>query len=339
MALIRGTSLTGYPGLVSELGGDPTRLLKAAGIRLREVGDPEAFFAFRSFVRAVETAALATATPGFGRRLAGRQGIDILGPVGVAGRTAATVADAFTIFHSYLSAYSPAISAEIQPLPDPRRSFFEFRILFEPIRPQSQTMELSLGFALQVFRFLIGPHYRPTMVHIPHEPLTPREDYLAFFGCRPRFAEPRAGFTLRSSDLGRPVSQDRIAHDAVVRYLDTIVTPQQRGMTGPVRELVRRLLPTGAATLELVAAQFALHTKTLQRRLGAEGTTFAQLVDQVRKETAVRYLRDTDLGLTHLSRELGYAEQSVLSRSCVRWFGQSPAAHRQALRATARTTR
>ena len=91
-------------------------------------------------------------------------------------------------------------------------------------------------------------------------------------------------------------------------------------------------MPTGAATAELVASQFVLHPKTLQRRLRAEGTTFPALVDQVRKETAERYLRDTDLSLTRLAREVGYAERSVLTRSCRRWFGRGPAAHRQALR-------
>jgi AraC-like DNA-binding protein len=47
---------------------------------------------------------------------------------------------------------------------------------------------------------------------------------------------------------------------------------------------------------------------------------------------ARRYLRDTDMTLTHLARELGYAEQSVLTRSCRRWFGSSPLAVRDGLR-------
>jgi len=332
MTVIRGTSLTGYPVLVTELGGDPAALLKVAGIRLRDVGDADAFFAYTRLIRVVEDAAAATGAPDFGRRLANFQGIDILGPVGVAGRTAATVGEAFTIFNTYLSAYSPAITAGIHALPDARRSFFEFRILIETRGSTAQTIELSLGVALQVFRFLIGPDYRPTVVHLPHQPLTAKQDYMTYFGCRPRFAEPTAGFTIRSSDLERPVSQDRLAHEAMVRYLDTVVTAFQHGMTGPVRELVRRLLPTGAVNLDLVARQFALHPKSLQRKLDAEGVSFAQLVDLVRKETAERYLRDTELSLTHLTRELGYAEQSVLTRSCVRWFGHGPTAHRRALR-------
>ncbi len=50
-------------------------------------------------------------------------------------------------------------------------------------------------------------------------------------------------------------------------------------------------MPTGLTTLDVVADQLNLHPKTLQRRLADEGTTFAALVDRVRKETAGQYLR------------------------------------------------
>jgi len=38
------------------------------------------------------------------------------------------------------------------------------------------------------------------------------------------------------------------------------------------------------------------------------------------------------MSLSHLTRELGYAEQSVLSRSCRRWFGCGPSSYRNAVR-------
>nr|WP_231608634.1 helix-turn-helix domain-containing protein [Mycobacterium shottsii] len=63
--------------------------------------------------------------------------------------------------------------------------------------------------------------------------------------------------------------------------------------------------------------------------LAAEGTNFNAVVDDVRREMTERYLRDTDMTRTHLARQLGYAEQSVLSRACQRWFGATPAALRE----------
>jgi AraC-like DNA-binding protein len=334
MSVVRGTALSNYSSLVTELGGDPAGLLRAAGIRDRDAGNYDAFISYRAAIQAIESAAQTTDTPDFGRRLAQRQGIEILGPVGVAARTAATVADALRIFGTYMAAYSPVITIRVVPLADPQRSLLAVEFLLDSPPPHPQTTELSLGVSLRVFRLLMGADYTPLKVHLPHDPLTPRSDYVRYFGCTPEFASRAAGFTVRTADLGRPLHRDDVAHRAVVDYLNGI-TPHDAGIVESVRTIVRQLLPTGAATLEVVAEQFNLHPKTLQRRLAEEDTTFAGLVDQVRKDAAERYLRSTGISLTHLARELGYAEQSVLTRSCKRWFGTGPAAYRNRTRVPA----
>lgn len=115
MSVVRGTALANYPSLVAGLGGDPATLLRAAGVRDQDVGNYDAFISIRAAIRAIESAAAVTATMDFGRRLAQRQGIEILGPVGVAARTAATVGDALAIFNTFMAAYSPVIAIRITP--------------------------------------------------------------------------------------------------------------------------------------------------------------------------------------------------------------------------------
>jgi AraC-like DNA-binding protein len=327
MSVVRGTALSSYPSLVTELGRDPASLLRAAGVRDQDVGNYDAFIPVRAVIRAIESAADATRTTDFGRLLATRQGIEILGPIGVAARTAATVADALAIFNTYMSAYSPAIAINIAPQADPERAFIAVELLLGEAIPCPQTTELALGVSLGVFRLLMGGDYTGLAVHLPHDPLTPTGDYVRYFGCTPHFAERTAGYTVHAPDLNRPLNRDDVAHRAVVDYLSSI-TPVGAGIVESVRTIVRQLLPTGAATLDVVAAQFHLHPKTLQRRLADEGTNFAALVDQIRKDAADRYLRTTSISLSHLARELGYAEHSVLTRSCNRWFGIGPAGYR-----------
>lgn len=332
MSVVRGTALSGYPELVTELGGDPAALLAAAGVPAGAVGTHEVFVPYRAVILAVETAAGATACPDFGRRLALRQDIGNFGPLGVAARTAASVGGGFAIVERFLSAYSPAISARITPGANSDESFYAFEVLIERSPPHPQTTELSLGVSLGIMRMMFDAPYAPLSVHLPHEPLTPVRDYLAYFGCRPYFAQPIAGFTFRSADLDRPLHRDDHAHQAMVRYLSAI-TAESPGVAASVRVMARQLLPTGTVSLELIAGELGLHPKALHRRLAAEETTFAALVDGVRRDTADRYLRDTDISLSHLTRELGYAEQSVLSRSCQRWFGCSASSRRKAVRA------
>jgi AraC-like DNA-binding protein len=67
-----------------------------------------------------------------------------------------------------------------------------------------------------------------------------------------------------------------------------------------------------------------MHPRTLQRRLQAEGGSFDTIKDSVRRDIALRFLKQTSVPLIRIARMLGYSETSALCRSCHRWFGSSP---------------
>jgi AraC-like DNA-binding protein len=328
MQLIQGSSLLGFSGLVAAHGGDPAALLELAGIDPDDAGQRDRYISLRNGIAAVESAAVVLGMDDFGRQLALRQSIDILGPVGVAARTATTVIEAFTILDTYMSAYSPGITARINSHTDKTLCPFEFDFLLHPTPPQAQAIELALGVTLRVLHLFLGTTYRPVSVHLPHPALGTKSDYRRYFGCTPHYNEPFAGFTLRAADLQRPLNHDPLAHQLALHYLSSTRAEHASGFTDTVRRIIRQLLPTGELTAELVARQFGIHSKTLQRRLAAEGTTFVAAVDQARRELAQRLLLDTDLPLVQLCRQLGYAEQSVLTRASKRWFGMTPTDYR-----------
>ncbi len=332
MSLIRGTALLGYADLVTELGADADWLLRAAGIPAASIGNPEAYLGYRKMITAVESAAKMTGTPDFGRLLARRQGIEILGPVGAAARTARTVAEALVAVSQYLSVYSPAIAITLGTVDDERYSRMEFSILLDDLPDHRQTIELSLGVALRIIRLLAGPDFHPVTVHLPHDPLTSRREYVRYFGGHPRFAEPFAGFAVRSADMARPVFADGGVHAAVRAYLDSVAPPGVQDTVETVRLLARNLLPTGGLGMGLVARQLSMNPRTLQRRLAQQSTTFEFIVDDIRREQARCLLRDTDMPMSQLAGVLGYSEQSVLTRSCQRWFGRAPMQQRLLLR-------
>ncbi|OHT49432.1 AraC family transcriptional regulator [Mycobacteroides chelonae] len=266
--------------------------------------------------------------PDFGRQLGRRQSIDILGPVAVAARTAATVAVAFDVLLTYMDSHSPGITARVTDHADPALRRFEYGFLLHPPPPQAQALELALGLTLQVLRLFLGGAYRPVAVHIPHPPLEAGADYRVYFGCTPHFTEPVAGFTLRAKDLERPLYHDPLAHRLALTYLSEAHGRRTQDVADTVRSVVRQLLPTGELSATLVARQFGIHPKTLQRRLAAKGTTFPELVDLTRRELAHRLLTGTDLPVSQVARQLGYAEHSVFTRACRRWFGLAPTGYR-----------
>lgn len=328
MHLVRGSSLTGFAALVTTLGGDPDALLALAGIDPADAGNDDRYIPLRSAIAAVEDAATVLVVPDFGRQLALRQSIDILGPVAVAARTAATVAVAFDVLVTYMDSHSPGIAARITDHPDPALRRFEYSFLLHPSPPQTQAIELALGLTLQVLRLFLGAAYHPVAVHLPHPPLETDPDYRGYFRCTPHFNQPAAGFTLRAKDLQRPLNHDPLAHRLALTYLAEAHGQRTRDIADTVRSMARQLLPTGELTAALVARQFGIHPKTLQRRLISEGTTFPELVDHTRRELAHRLLVGTDLPVSQISRQLGYAEHSVFTRACKRWFNMTPTAYR-----------
>jgi AraC-like DNA-binding protein len=324
MAVIRATALSFFPEVVREAGGDPDRLLAQVGIDPSDAGRSDVFVSLHSAVTVLEIAAKDTSTPNLGRRLAALQGIEILDLVGIAASTARDVADALSIIERFLAAYSPGLGLRVKDLQKPG-------LLDPDVVASPQHNELAVGVILRVLRHLLGDLHRPVEAHLPHEPLASPAEYLESYGCRTQFDQLATGLTIRTVDLSRPLRSDSHAHRDVVEYLETIVGDEAATLAS-VRTLVGRLLPSGRVTLEFVARQMNLHSKTLQRRLAAEGATFAGVVDTIRRDTAQRLLRDTRITMAHLARELGYSEQTVLTRSCHRWFGEGPAAYRRRLR-------
>lgn len=328
MQSIRASCLLQFDELVDELGADADDLLRRAGLRPNDAGRADRFIPLRAAVRVLEDAADATSTPDFGRRLAARRSIETIGPLGVAAQAAPDLAEAFTIFSTYIGAHSPGLLVRLTAVAGSDDSFFEFRIMLDPEPRQCQAIELGLGAALQILRAILGPSYSPLSVHLPHSALTAAGDYVRYFGCSTSFAQPSAGFVLRAADLRRSLRPDgQPANDAMAE-LRTLVDGAEPPLSQIVADIARTLLPTGALTIGLTAEQLGLHPRTLQRRLADENTSFGSLVDKVRRETAQRCLRDTDISLEHLTRLLGYSEQSVLARSCQRWFSSSPTAYR-----------
>ncbi|MFC9556843.1 AraC family transcriptional regulator ligand-binding domain-containing protein [Rhodococcus sp. NPDC056960] len=330
MTVIRGTSLQGFAELVTELGVDPSALLARARLRAEVVGDHDSFIDYRSVITVLEFAAQATGTPDFGRRLAQRQGLEILGPVGVAARTAPTVAAAASAITRYLAVYSPALRVTIDPRPGRRHAWFDWRIVAERIPPHRQAAELGIGVSVQIFRLLAGQDFTPYAVSFRHQPAEDVSNYADYFGCPVDFGTDSTGFLFDQKVLAQRLDADSAVHQVVQDYLDSIAAPEDTQLDGSVRHLIRRMISTGGLNIKLVADHLAVHPRTLQRNLAAHGTSFGELVEDVRKEEMQRYLRDTHLPLSQVAGLLGYSEQSVLTRSCRRWFGVSPTAVRAA---------
>jgi len=80
--------------------------------------------------------------------------------------------------------------------------------------------------------------------------------------------------------------------------------------------------------VEAVAAEWGVSAATLRRKLAAEGTGWQQVVDQLRRDMALRLLRDGRRSLEHVAESLGYVDARSLHRAFRKWTGTAPGAHR-----------
>lgn len=329
MTLVRGTALLGFTELATDLGAEPGALLERAQVAPAAVGDHDSFIGYRNVIALLEDAASATGSADFGRRLATRQGLEILGPIGVAARTAPTLGAALASIAQYMSYYSPALAVSVTPDADRSLARFEWQILAKRPPVHHQAAELAIGVACRVFRLLAGDDFLPSGVQLRHQALSDRADYVAYFGSPVDFSADAYGFRFPAGVLARRIDADAAVHAVVREYLCGLVHPHEATTVDAVVRLVRRMLPTGTLDLDLVADQLSQHPRTLQRQLADQGTRFVDIVEQVRREEAERHLRDSDMPLSQLSGLLGFSEQSAFSRAFRRWFGVPPSRFRR----------
>ncbi|MBW2507145.1 MAG: AraC family transcriptional regulator [Deltaproteobacteria bacterium] len=77
-------------------------------------------------------------------------------------------------------------------------------------------------------------------------------------------------------------------------------------------------------TLSEMAKDLYMSNRTLIRKLKAQGTSYQMLLDDVRQELAVWYLRHSEMPVEAIAERLGYRDTSNFSRTCKRWFGLTP---------------
>jgi AraC-like DNA-binding protein len=87
-------------------------------------------------------------------------------------------------------------------------------------------------------------------------------------------------------------------------------------------------LASGEGTAEETAKQLHMSPRTLQRKLAEAHTTYLQLIDDTRKDLALRYIEDPRRSVTDITFSLGFSQPSAFTRAFKRWTGRSPSDYR-----------
>ncbi len=324
--VVRSEALRLYSDVVAELNGDSVKLLRQAHIEPTALAQTNSVISYRSMIHLLERTAADLKCPDFGLRLASHQGgASVLGPLAIAMRNSSTVGEAYRYCAGHLQVYSPVVHIQIEACKSEPRHFMRFEILLDRVPHQRQAVENALGLTHHAVLALSGKRFGAREVWFTHEPLLPVHNYHRYFDAPVQFEKPFNAVFFNSNDLAQPIpDQNPQLYEMASSYIDTQFPSVSMHLVTRVHAIAARLLTEGACNHAQVAARLSMHPRTLQRRLRAEGTSFEDIKDDVRRDAAARYLSQSDIPLTRVAALLGYSESSVLARCCKRWFDNSP---------------
>lgn len=320
MWMQRVSGLVAIPRLLRERGVDPGRMLEAIGLPHDALASPDHRAPFAALARLLSAAAQATGCPHFGV-LVGRQWtLADTGVVGALMRASSSVGEALETLTVHQRLNSQGGAAYFS------RYERSATLGFAAFQPQAATLAATYDVAVAALvsgtRELVGDAWNPDEVFLPHAAPADPGPYRAHFRCPVRFDSERAEVRFSARVLDRAVdgadpARKRALEEEAARAADDDLEVR-------VYRSLRLLLLDGSVTGDAIAQHFAMHRRTLERRLKRRGTTFQSVLDDVRYEVASQLLRDTGLPLDRVSMAVGFAEAASFTRAFRRWAGMTP---------------
>jgi AraC-like DNA-binding protein len=204
------------------------------------------------------------------------------------------------------------------------------------MQPPQLLVIAELVFWAALARIATRHHVRPLKVSAPQQPRDP--DGLAeFFGTRVH-VDPVQAITFSNDDIRRPfLTENEQMWRFFVPELRRRLSDLQAAasVADRVRTALHETLPAGGSSITAVTRRLAVSSRTLQRQLQLEGTTFQQVLAGTREDLALHYLHHSSMRTAEIAYLLGYDDSSSFYRAFRTWTGSTPDAVRAATSAAA----
>lgn len=309
-------------------------LAARAGIALADLADQDARIPFARYVALMRAAKDLTGDPALALHYGEHVDIAEVSIIGLIGQASATTAEAF----AQLNRFVPLVVET-----DNEGGGARFRIALERggvwmvdnrTHPNDFPELTETAFAQIVCaprRITEGPRLKA--VHVTHPAPAYAAEYERIFQAPVTFGADWNAIQFHETWLTRQVQHlpryafgvlsDRA--EALLRELES-----SKSVRGRVEGLLLPSLHAGPPSMDAVAAKLGVSRQTLFRRLKAEGVTFEQVLDQLRRRLAVDYLQGRRVSVNETAYLVGFSDPAAFSRAFKRWTGMSPRAMRTA---------
>ena len=320
----RAATIQGWEKLVIDLGADPEIIYEQSGLSPSDLSDPDTQLPSRVIANLLELAATQTDCPHFGLMLAKRRDLKVyLGLLGQIIQASADIGEAlqesikWIHLHTQANRWALSTKDEIAIVTCRPDEYLEFGSV--------QAVQVAMGAFWRLMRLISDGGWHPTMVSFTFAKPENTLVYQRFFGVPVQFGADDNVVIFHVEDLRIPLPRhDQYLLEVLGRYAETLKISRQRSLKDEVRDLLRKNLQSGKADIEQVVRFFPFERRTLQRQLTQLGTSFTELLHEVRMEIAQDRLLNSDVSIARLADSLGYKDQGSFTKSFKAQLGFTP---------------
>ena len=310
-------------------GIDTEPLLKCAGLTDELIADPDATIGVANQIRFVELVAAKLGDELLGFHLTEDFDPREIGLLYYAAASADTLGNALNRVERYIKIQNDGVRLKIS-----RGKSIRLRLVYVGVVRHTDVHQIDaiIALILRTCRHLTDRAIKPIVVRIMHRISGEKSKVEKFLGSYIKDGAGVDEIELPAASWDLPiVSGDPHLHRVCVKSCEEALA--RRAMKPSplkvrVENAIATLLPHGQARLTLVAAKLGMSSRTLARRLAAEGSSFAAILADTRSALANRYLADRTLAISQIAWLLGYTEISAFTRAFRQWTGLPPRAAR-----------
>lgn len=330
LARARAVVLTNYDEVARHFGLDPYAMFSRSGLHPSAFRDPENWLPAARILNLLEESATLAARDDFGVLLGECRTFASLGPVSVLLRHEATLGDIIATVIEYRRMINELLNIDLRD--EGRSAILQWNLV--PGLRSTQGINLVATIAYRLLVDGAGCMWQPDCVHFRHSMPKNITTFRRVFRCSLEFDSNFDGMSFSSSSLEMPNAFAQSELTVHARRLLNLLPGVRNGdtMTERTRSTIPFLISNGQGNAEGVAAAFGIPVRTLQRKLVSEGQSFSMLLNEVRRELAVRYLSNSNQSITEVAHSTGYSALSSFTRWFVSEFGMSPGKWRRRMR-------
>ena len=328
--------------LVESYGHSPLPLLESAGIAPELLKDPKAKITLQQDLAFVRAMLELIDDPLLGFHAGQCYRLSAFGNLGMAAASSDTVEDAIEFFLKFIQlSYT---HFDVSFIKTDEKAVLRFKDQYDLKELRQFYLERDFSFVLISTRDLF-PHalenQNPKAIHFDYEaptamlsaeqePSAAQEKYESLFGCAVHFSMAHNEIQFDRSYLSQALPQ---ANPLTRQLLEEHCETQEVEIVGPagyaqtIRQLIRNseeVMPN----LEDVAQQLHKTSRTVRRKLQAEGYNFQGLFVEEMSRKSIHYLETTQLTVEQIAQRLGYSESASFIHAFKRWTGKVPKAFR-----------